>query len=748
MIRKMTVTKSAFRKHLILFFVMILLPTLLLLTLQIYNKYQDAVRQNESISEDFLNQSSRNLQQLLDQLGQMSLQISLTPNVLEMLTRPFDLQAYQYAEIKGQLRSWMNSNALFESIYLDILQNGKVLTVNEGLYDKEDFYDQDFLRQVTGSDSGYPRPWVGLRERPGDPDKEVLSFVKPVPTTQKTALGYLVFNIHKDVFMSTLLNLNSQLPGPLIVADPGDRLVSATIEGLDLHKQFQKIMPGIVYTEVVPLAGTKYLLSGSKSTTNGWTLLHLNPVGSYTPVIMGAIRQAALIMLGVVAVGVGLSYLFASILYDPWRRLAAKLQGHVLGTPGESQDAYAVVNRAIHNLIATIRHNEPIVRNHVVHEWLHNHQPDDHDASRRFAEAGIHFVSPYHAVLVVADESGRDRESSAGHTLYLFSLAEGELNARFMAAGTILERGKFAFILNFDRGLFDGELMAELEDGCRTIQRLARSRLEAELYFFVSGIRPLELLAEAYEQVKRAMAYKAFLPQSAVCFAEETNESGHFQYPAAYQKKILNTILTGDRDRVEHYMTELFDRYLLSSGSPYPKLLQMIVMLMSHVLGSLVQEGYDIEPLMDQVDLLQLQQCQNQLELQGMLLRQIGQIIDYLETVREQAEDSSPWVRQAIEYMESHYASNISIADIASHIGISPSHLSRVFKAEVGKSPLEYLTERRLSMSKVLLRDKSKSLQQISQLIGYNDAHTFIRSFKKAEGTTPGEYRKKVMDLS
>lgn len=748
MIRHISETKSAFRKYLILFFTMILIPTLLLLAWQIYSKYRDAVQQTVSVSEAALESASRNLDLLLDQFGQISLQISLTPDVLEMLNRPFDLQAYQYADIKGQLRSWMNSNALFESIYLDILQNGKVLTVNEGLYDLKDFYDKDFLNRVTGAASEFPRPWVGLRERPGEPGKEILSFVKPVPATQKTALGYLVFNIHKDVFMSTLLNLNSQMSGPLIVADPWGRPVSSTVEGLDLDKMLPKLGPGAIYTETVSLAGKKYILSGAKSTTNGWALMQLTPAGPYTPVVTDAIRQAVLIMLGVLAVGVGLSYLFASILYDPWRRLATKLQEFVMRAPGDSQDAYAVVNRAIHNLITTIRHNEPIVRNHVVHEWLHNHQPEDPDAARRFSEASIQFVSPYHAVLVVVDESRRDRDSSAGHTLFLFSLAEDELRARFMAAGTILDRGKFAFILNFDREVFDGELMAELEDGCRTIQRLAHSRLKAELYFFVSGIGPLDQLAEAYEQVKRAMTYKAFLPQSAVCFVEETKESGHFQYPAAYQKKILNTILAGDQSRVEHYMSELFDRYLSSSGSPYPKLLQMIVMLMSHVLGSLVQEGYDIEPLMDQVDLLQLQQCQNQSELRSMLMRQIGQIMDYLETVRKQAEGSSPWVRQAMDYIEAHYANNISISDIASHIGISPSHLSRIFKAEVGKSPLEYLTERRLAMSKTLLKDKSKSLQQISQLIGYNDAHTFIRSFKKAEGTTPGEYRKKVMDLS
>ncbi|GIP33521.1 AraC family transcriptional regulator [Paenibacillus sp. J2TS4] len=742
-------TKIAFRKYLILFFITVLVPTVLLLTLQIYNKYQDTLQQADAISEAVRESASRNLELLLEQMGQMTLQISMSPDVLELLTRPYDLPAYRYAETKDQLGTWMDSNSLFESIYLDIRLNEKVMTVREGLYDRESFYDKTFLKEITQLSSEYSRSWVGVRQYPGSSGKEVLSFVRSVPVTEKTALGYLVVNVDKTKFMNILMNINSQMSGQLIVADPENHLVSSSFEGIDAQKLLSKITPGIVYTDVIKLDGMQYSLNGLKSASNNWTLLKVTPISPYMPALTGAIRQAMLILVIVLLLGIGMSYLFASILYNPWKHLATTLQGYVMRNTEDRQDAYTVVNRAIHNLIAKIHQNEPIVRDHVVYDWLHNQYPDDIDTpAQRFAEAGIHFVSPHHAVLVVVDENTRDPERASGDTLFLFSLTEDELHSRFMAAGTMIDSGKFAFILNFDRNEFDAELMAELEDACRSIQQKAHKRLKAELGFFVSGIQPLSHLSEAFEQVKRAMAYKAFLPQSAVCFVEESNESGQFQYPASYQKKIINFILAGDRDRVEQYMTELFEQYLQSSAAPYPKLLQMIIMLMSHILGSLAQEGYDIEPLLDQVDLLQLQQCQNQRELKMMLLLQIGQIMDYLCMVGKQTEDSNPMVSQALAYIDNHYASNLSIADVASLIGISPSHLSRIFKAEVGKSPIEYLTELRVSASKTLLKDKAKSLQQISESIGYNDANTFIRTFKKAEGMTPGEYRKKVINHS
>ena len=114
---------------------------------------------------------------------------------------------------------------------------------------------------------------------------------------------------------------------------------------------------------------------------------------------------------------------------------------------------------------------------------------------------------------------------------------------------------------------------------------------------------------------------------------------------------------------------------------PYPKLLQMILILMSHVISSLVREGYDIAPLMREIDLLQLQECRNRQELRQLILTQTGRVIDYLESLKERAANYGAGVRQALLFVEEHFAENISISDIADSIGISASHLSRIFKA-------------------------------------------------------------------
>jgi AraC-like DNA-binding protein len=541
------------------------------------------------------------------------------------------------------------------------------------------------------------------------------------------------------------MNLQKEQAGPMILLDPEGRMISDPIDGLDVEKIADSLQTGTVKSDRRTIGDADFLVSAYKLPTSGFVIIQLSPFAAYDKQVAAAFKQAAVIFLVVAAAGVGVSYYLASMMYTPWKRLADRLKGFVF--TGESRDPYTFVNYAIHDLLAVIRKNEPVVRYQLVHELLHDHRVESSDITLRFREAGIQFVYPYFVVLVMIDESVDHQGKIANQLLYLYSLAEDTFGLGIPSAGTILDCQKIGFIVNVEYEEMDAFQMARLEDVCRCIQKLARDRIDATVSFCISSVYPLDQLHEGFEQVKRMIAYKAFM-ETDIYFSKPMEENVQYQYPAVYQKLIMNAILSTDRDAAESYIIEMFDRYLENSVYPYPKLLQTILVLMSHVISSLVQEGFDIGPLMNEIDLLQLQHCQNRDELRQLLVSQTDHVILYLETLRRKDDQYGAIVHQAIAYIEDHYAENISISDVASSLGISASYLSRLFKAEVGKRPQEYLTEYRLNISKTLLKDHRKTLQQIIEQIGYNDVHTYIRSFKKFEGTTPGEYRKRSMDHS
>ena len=101
---------------------------------------------------------------------------------------------------------------------------------------------------------------------------------------------------------------------------------------------------------------------------------------------------------------------------------------------------------------------------------------------------------------------------------------------------------------------------------------------------------------------------------------------------------------------------------------------------------------------------------------------------------------SSQYVINAIKYIQFNYSHDISIDDIAKAVGVSRSHLYRVFMSNVGQSPIDYLTSYRISEACFLLKNSQLSIAEIAVSVGFFDQFYFSRVFKKAKGVPPSKY--------
>lgn len=95
---------------------------------------------------------------------------------------------------------------------------------------------------------------------------------------------------------------------------------------------------------------------------------------------------------------------------------------------------------------------------------------------------------------------------------------------------------------------------------------------------------------------------------------------------------------------------------------------------------------------------------------------------------------SSQYVLNAIKYIQFNYSHDISIDDVAKSVGVSRSHLYRVFMLNVGKSPIDYLTEYRINEACKLLRGGNLSIAEVAISVGFFDQFYFSRVFKRAKG--------------
>jgi two-component system response regulator YesN len=99
-------------------------------------------------------------------------------------------------------------------------------------------------------------------------------------------------------------------------------------------------------------------------------------------------------------------------------------------------------------------------------------------------------------------------------------------------------------------------------------------------------------------------------------------------------------------------------------------------------------------------------------------------------------------ILKAKDYIERNYGDqDISLHTVASHVGISPNHLSTVFSQETGENFIEYLTRVRIERAKNLLSATSMKSADIAFETGFSDPHYFSFIFKKNTGLSPREYR-------
>ena len=128
-----------------------------------------------------------------------------------------------------------------------------------------------------------------------------------------------------------------------------------------------------------------------------------------------------------------------------------------------------------------------------------------------------------------------------------------------------------------------------------------------------------------------------------------------------------------------------------------------------------------------------------------------GATLDYMRDVfervigiRESIANNrySEIVEEAVKFIEENYSDEeLSLNALASHVNVSPNHLSTIFSQQTGQTFIKYLTEYRMEKAKELLKCTGKRSSEISEEVGYKDPHYFSYMFKKSVGMTPTKYR-------
>ncbi len=115
-----------------------------------------------------------------------------------------------------------------------------------------------------------------------------------------------------------------------------------------------------------------------------------------------------------------------------------------------------------------------------------------------------------------------------------------------------------------------------------------------------------------------------------------------------------------------------------------------------------------------------------------------------LELYRLQSASGSDASRAMLDqvntFMADHLHRAFSIEEMARYCGLSESHFRRLFKAATGASPVEFITSRRITAAKELLK-RDVPVKEIAEQLAFRSEFYFRRVFREKVGVTPGQYR-------
>lgn len=134
------------------------------------------------------------------------------------------------------------------------------------------------------------------------------------------------------------------------------------------------------------------------------------------------------------------------------------------------------------------------------------------------------------------------------------------------------------------------------------------------------------------------------------------------------------------------------------------------------------------------------------LEQQRSLKDKERLMLDTLAKAYEKEEyryaDKPREILQAIRYIQEHFGEDISLGEVAEHVGLSENYFSNVFKASMSENFTHYMNTVRIEQAKHLMNTTNMKVYEIAEAVGYHNATYFSTIFKKITHMAVSDYKK------
>lgn len=212
-------------------------------------------------------------------------------------------------------------------------------------------------------------------------------------------------------------------------------------------------------------------------------------------------------------------------------------------------------------------------------------------------------------------------------------------------------------------------------------------------------------------------------------------------YPMESEHALLAAIARGDKPTASALLNEILGHIFFFSSDPettQTRITELLVLLARAAISGGASPAVIFE--INHRYMQELKQLRTQEDVAQWLARVLNRFTDLVFDLVDSKHKNI--IHRAVSYMNANCAKNLTMTDVADHVGYSHSHFSKVFKEEVGCGFRAYLNQIRVEKSKALLLSDNISIAEICDLCGFEDQSYHCKVFKKLVGVTPDKFRK------
>jgi len=514
-----------------------------------------------------------------------------------------------------------------------------------------------------------------------------------------------------------------------------------------------------------------FVIMKAHSDVSGWSLISAISIQQYASQLRNIQMYYIVFIILCVSIGLAISLYFSYKNYNPVKRLT-ELAG---GSPSDlaELDEFSFVEKSLTNLlnnkmeyIKKIDKQKSELKQINLVRMLHGSIYSNQAFDRICADYDINFSTNQFLIIgiIIKDYSNlffekatTDDEETTELVYFIVTSITEELVREKYDAYICRDEGNLYCIASLKEPASGDKLKLhtnKVMQICEKCEAIIREKFGIILSYYVSNIysdknNDIKSISQGYQEIQWGFAQiESFNLSNPVlndkCLMESiaSIENNRDLSPVKIKRvQLYNAIFSGNiEDAIKIYRELVNEGISLTDKSFSTMRMNSIIILdfcLSHMEPKLMQSiSGEISKLINNI---------NNARNMDTLTESMKKVFEYIYQIHEQEyqnESSKNLFTDISNYIQDNIANpNLSVASIADHFNISQAYLLRVFKNETGSGVLDYIHQCRIDIAKDLLKNTSYTVKEIAVEVGYTNALTFMRAFKRLEGITPTNYR-------